>query len=349
MVDKTRTPGRSRAILPDRVGRDPGEQSREDGERVAKVLARLGFCSRREAEGWIEAGRVALNGRVLNSPAINVRPGDRLSVDGTPVPLKERTRLWLYHKPKGLVTTHYDPEGRATVFARLPPDMPRVISVGRLDINTEGLLLLTNDGGLARVLELPSTGWLRRYRVRVHGTVTQAQLDSLERGLTLDGISYGPVRATLDRAQGSNAWLTMDLREGKNREIKRVLAHLGLEVARLIRVSFGPFQLGSLAEGAVEEVKTRHLKEQLGTRLARLAQVDFDAPTRETASSARARPKIRPEGSEGRTTRPPRPLEREGPNALKIERVKPEPETRRMKPRNNRSRRGPGADRRRPV
>jgi len=322
----------------------------EEGERVAKVLARLGFCSRREAETWVAAGRVALNGRVLNSPAVNVKPGDKLAVDGNPVPLKERTRLWLYHKPRGLVTTHHDPEGRPTVFSRLPPGMPRVISIGRLDFNTEGLLLLTNDGGLARVLELPSTGWLRRYRVRAHGGVTQAQLDALKGGVTLEGVSYGPIDAKLDREKGANVWLTMDLREGKNREIKRVLAHLGLDVGRLIRLSFGSFQLGDIPEGGVEEVRTRHLKEQLGTRLAALAGVDFDAPVREEGSSARSRPRVNAENTEGaqRKTRGPRPLERHG-KAPKLERDKPEPETRRVRPRDTRPGASPRADRRRPV
>jgi 23S rRNA pseudouridine2605 synthase len=248
------------------------------GERIAKVIARAGLASRREAETWIAAGRVAINGKTIASPAVNVGAHDRITVDGAALPARERTRLLLYHKPRGLVTTHADPERRPTIFAALPKHLPRLISVGRLDLNTEGLLLLTNDGGLARVLELPETGWLRRYRVRAHGRVTQGALDSLRNGVTIDGIRYGPIEAELDREQGANVWLTFAIREGKNREVRNVLTHLGLQVARLIRVSFGPFQLGELPAGAIEEVKTRHLREQLGERLAKLAACDFSAP-----------------------------------------------------------------------
>ena len=250
-------------------------------ERVAKVIARAGLCSRREAEAWIAAGRVAVNGAVISSPALNVTAQDRISVDGQPLPAHERTRLFLFHKPRGLVTTSVDPQGRPTIYEALPKDLPRLISVGRLDLNTEGLLLLTNDGGLARALELPATGWLRRYRVRAHGRVTQDQLDELRNGLTVDGIHYGPIEATLERAQaaqGSNVWLTFAMREGKNREIRNVLRALGLQVNRLIRVSFGPFQLGDLPEGAIEEVKTRTLRDQLGERLATISGADFSAP-----------------------------------------------------------------------
>ena len=246
--------------------------------RIAKRLARAGVASRRDAEGMIADGRVRVNGTLLDSPAIDVGPSDRIEVDGAPLPAIERTRLWLFHKPAGLVTTNRDPEGRPTVFDRLPEDMPRVLSIGRLDINTEGLLLLTNDGGLSRTLELPATGWLRRYRVRVHGSVSQAALDELRQGIAIDGVFYGAVEATLDREQGSNAWLTVGLREGKNREVKRILGHLGLEVNRLIRVSFGPFQLGELAEGAVMEVKGRTLRDQLGERLIEESGANFDAP-----------------------------------------------------------------------
>src|SRR5215469_2856306 len=250
----------------------------KSGERIAKAIARAGLASRREAEDWIVAGRVAVNGRVIHSPALNVTTRDRVTVDGVPLPARQRTRLFLYHKPRGLITTHADPQGRPTIFARLPKDLPRLISVGRLDFNTEGLLLLTNDGALARVLELPSTGWLRRYRVRAHGAVAQEKLDALRKGVTISGIHYGPIEAALGRVQGANLWLTFAIREGKNREVRNVLGHLGLEVTRLIRVSFGPFQLGELAQGAVEEVRTRTLREQLGARLAALSGADFAAP-----------------------------------------------------------------------
>jgi 23S rRNA pseudouridine2605 synthase len=236
--------------------------------RIAKAMAHAGLCSRRDAEKWIEQGRVAVNGTVLATPAYVVKPGDMVTVDGKPLPVAEAPRLWRYHKPKGLVTSHKDPQGRKTVFEALPADLPRVVSVGRLDLNTEGLLLLTTDGALARHLELPSTGWLRRYRVRAHGKVTQADLDRLAKGMTIDGVHYGPVEARVDREQGGNVWLTLGLREGKNREVKRLLEALGLTVNRLIRVSFGPFALGELAAGEVEEVKQRVLKDQLGATLS---------------------------------------------------------------------------------
>lgn len=234
------------------------------GERVAKLMARAGLCSRRDAERWIAEGRVSLDGHVLTSPAVTATEASDLRVDGKPIPQKEPARLWRYHKPAGLVTTHRDEKGRPTVFERLPPELPRVVSVGRLDLTSEGLLLLTNDGGLARELELPARGWIRRYRVRVHGSVDSAKLKALEQGLRLDGVSYGPIRAELERHQGSNAWLTVSLQEGKNREIRRVLAHLGLDVTRLIRIAYGPFQLGHLARGGIEEVPRRVLREQLG-------------------------------------------------------------------------------------
>jgi 23S rRNA pseudouridine2605 synthase len=240
----------------------------DKGERIAKVLARAGLCSRRDAERWIAEGRVAVDGKVLESPAVTVTPASRIRVDGKPIPVAEPARLWRYHKPSGLVTTHRDEKGRPTIFERLPPELPRVISVGRLDLTSEGLILLTNDGGLARKLELPATGWIRRYRARVHGTVDAERLAALAKGVTVEGVRYGPIEARLEREQGSNAWLTVALREGKNREIRKVMEHLGLGVTRLIRTAYGPFQLGHLARGAVEEVGAKVLREQLGKALA---------------------------------------------------------------------------------
>ncbi|RNJ48533.1 pseudouridine synthase [Methylocystis hirsuta] len=277
-----KSPAKQRAAAPAPAPREGAFE----GDRIAKVMARAGVCSRRDAERWIADGRVAVNGRVQTSPAFNVSDSDAITIDGAPMQARERTRLFLFHKPAGYVTTARDEEGRATVFSYLDerhPDLPRLVSVGRLDINTEGLLLLTNDGGLARTLELPATGWTRRYRVRAHGAIDQAQLDSLGDGVTIDGVHYAPIEARLEREQGANAWIAMSLTEGKNREIKRVMAHLGLDVTRLIRVSYGPFQLGDLAEGAVEEVRLRTLREQLGKSLAELAGVDFAAPLREKA------------------------------------------------------------------
>ncbi|WP_420959544.1 pseudouridine synthase [Brucella sp. IR073] len=259
-------------------GKSVGAEAPDEGERIAKRLARAGIASRREAETMIAAGRISVNGKLLESPAVNVLRTDRIEVDGKPLRPIERTRLWLYHKPAGLVTTNRDPEGRPTVFEALPEDLPRVLSVGRLDINTEGLLLLTNDGGLARILELPSTGWLRRYRVRAHGKVTQAQLDELKNGIAVDGVFYGSIEAQLEREQGSNVWINIGLREGKNREVKNIMGALGLTVGRLIRVSFGPFQLGDLEEGAVREIRGRTLRDQLGEKLIEESGADFDAP-----------------------------------------------------------------------
>ncbi|MCZ7925923.1 pseudouridine synthase [Agrobacterium pusense] len=247
-------------------------------ERISKIMARAGVASRRDVERMIMEGRVSLNGVKLDTPVVNATLSDKIEVDGMPIRGAERTRLWLYHKPAGLVTTNSDPEGRPTVFDNLPSDLPRVLSIGRLDINTEGLLLLTNDGGLSRVLELPTTGWLRRYRVRAHGEVDQAALDKLKEGIAVDGVLYGAIDATLDRTQGHNVWISMGLREGKNREIKNVLGALGLEVNRLIRVSYGPFQLGDLPEGKVLEVRGRMLRDQLGPRLIEQAGANFDAP-----------------------------------------------------------------------
>jgi len=272
---------RLRTDLPRPQRTDVPPPEPKEAERIAKVMARAGLCSRREAEAWIAAGRVAVNGAAISSPALNVKPSDRIAVDGQLLPTRERTRLFLYHKPRGLLTTSVDTHGRPTIFGALPKDLPRLISVGRLDMNTEGLLLLTNDGGLARALELPETGWLRRYRVRAHGKVTQLRLDRLRHGIEIDGTRYGAIEATLEREQPSNVWLTFAMREGKNREVKNVLGHLGLAVARLIRVSYGPFQLGDLEPGAIEEVRTRTLREQLGERLATMAGTDFSAPVAE--------------------------------------------------------------------
>ncbi len=251
-----------------RLARDTHITERLPGERIAKRIARSGLCSRRDAERLIAEGRVLLNGKTLDSPAVNVTAEDRIAVDGKSLPEAEPVRLWRYYKPKGRVTTHNDPEGRPTVFQSLPPELPRVISVGRLDFNTEGLLLLTNDGELARHLEAPSTGWLRRYRVRVNGQVEQKALDALSKGIEIEGIRYGPIEATLDRKQGANCWLTLGLREGKNREVRKIMTHLGLTVTRLIRLSFGPFALGELEPGAIAEVKRRVLADQLGDAAA---------------------------------------------------------------------------------
>jgi 23S rRNA pseudouridine2605 synthase len=266
------------------------------GERVAKVIARAGLASRREAEAWIAAGRVSVNGAVISSPALDVTARDRIAVDGQPLPQRARTRLFRYHKPRGLVTTHADPQGRPTLFARLPKRLPRLISVGRLDLNSEGLLLLTNDGGLARALELPTTGWERRYRVRALGRIRQDALDRLRRGVTVAGIRYGAIAAVLDREQGANIWLTVSLREGKNREVRRVLEHLGLRVNRLIRVAYGPFELGDIKEGEIEEVETDELRRILGPELIAQAGADFDAPVEpQQERSARAGDRTRKE------------------------------------------------------
>ena len=299
---------------------EPAVPETFEGERIAKAIARAGIASRRDVEAMIAEGRITLNGRVLDTPAINVTDSDAITVDGEPLPTRERTRLWIFHKPRGLVTTARDPEGRQTVFEVMPEEMPRVVAIGRLDINTEGLLLLTNDGGLAKVIAHPDTGWLRRYRVRAFGDITQMELDQLRKGVTIDGMEYGPVEATLDRATGDNVWLTLGLREGKNREVKRILEHLGLSVNRLIRLSFGPFQLGDLEVGLTEEIKTKVLKEQLGKGLASQAGVDFESPVREPIApfgaakkEAQAERPRRDEAPRGRTPSAGRPVRQAAP------------------------------------
>jgi 23S rRNA pseudouridine2605 synthase len=245
----------------------PVKEGARDGERIAKRIARAGVCSRRDAEKLIAERRVSVDGKMIDTPATIVTAASRIVVDGKPLPAVEPTRLFRYHKPDGLVTTHKDPEGRPTIFQALPPGLPRLISIGRLDLTSEGLLLLTNDGALARKLELPATGWVRRYRVRVHGRVDEAELAKLAKGVTVDGLRYGPIEAVLERAQGgANAWIAVSLREGKNREIRKVMEHMGLPVTRLIRVAYGPFQLGHLERGQVEEVQAKVLREQMGDK-----------------------------------------------------------------------------------
>jgi len=297
-----------------------------EGERIAKVLSRAGIASRREAERLIAVGEVTVNGTVITSPALNVTPADKITVSGQPVGAPEPARLWLYYKPEGLVTSASDEKGRETVFDALPPELPRVMSVGRLDLNSEGLLLLTNDGALKRRLELPSTGWLRKYRVRINGNPSDPDLEPLRRGIVVDGEKFQPMSVVLDRIQGANAWLTVGLREGKNREIRRAMSAINLTVNRLIRVSYGPFRLGELEPGQVEEVRQKVLREQLGLstdaegtekptrkRLPRAtgpaetgtAKVKADRPTRAGATA-------KPLGNPGRK-RPPaagdRPLQ----------------------------------------
>lgn len=236
----------------------------QTGERIAKAIARAGVCSRRDAEKLIAEGRVTLNGDKVTTPATKVSGDYVIAIDGKPVAEPQAARLWRYHKPSGLVTTHKDEKGRPTVFSNLPKHLPRVVSVGRLDFNSEGLLLLTNDGDLARRLELPAAGWVRKYRVRLFGKVTQAELDKLAEGRTIDGVRYGPIVADLERSKGMYSWASVHLKEGKNREVKRLMESLGLKVARLIRVQFGPFHLGQLGEGAVEEIPARLWRGQLG-------------------------------------------------------------------------------------
>ena len=236
----------------------------EAGERIAKFLARAGVASRRDAEVMVADKRIKLNNALVTHPATFVTEGDIVTVDGKPVGVqRERTRLFKYHKPEGLVVTHKDPQGRPTVFEKMPAALPRVVSVGRLDLNSEGLLLLTNDGALARQLELPVNAWIRRYRVRAFGDLDASAIAALAKGITIEGIKYGSIEAGLDSRKGDNIWLTMALKEGKNREVRKVLAHLGLQVSRLIRVAYGPFQLGTLPRGVVEEVPSKVLREQI--------------------------------------------------------------------------------------
>lgn len=261
-ASKAAAAAKAKSAASDMAAKSVAETSK--GERIAKVLSRAGVASRREAERLIEAGRISVNGKIIDSPALNVTAADRLSFDGKPVAAPEPPRMWLYHKPAGLVTTERDEKDRPTVFAALPEELPRVMSIGRLDLNSEGLLLLTNDGGVKRKLELPSTGWLRRYRVRIKGSLSEKSLDRLRTGIEVDGMRYQPIEAVFDRQQGANAWLTLALREGKNREIRKVMEALGVTVNRLIRISYGPFQLGTLQLGEVEELKSRIVRDQLG-------------------------------------------------------------------------------------
>ena len=251
MTEKTSPPKTSNAKTP-------------EGDRIAKVLSRAGVASRREAERMIELGEVSVNGKIITSPALNVVPSDKIMVRGQQISEPEPARLWLYYKPDGLVTSESDEKGRETVFDNLPPELPRVMSIGRLDLNSEGLLLLTNDGALKRRLELPSTGWLRKYRVRVNGNPMDPDLEPLRKGIVIDGERFQPMNVVIDRIQGANAWLTVGLREGKNREIRRAMAAINLTVNRLIRISYGPFRLGDMEPGQVEEIKGKVLRDQLG-------------------------------------------------------------------------------------
>ena len=273
------------------MSKDSTSKTTPDGDRIAKVIARAGLASRRGAEEMVAQGRVAVNGKTIDSPALNVTAADRITVDGKPLAAAEPPRLWLYHKPEGLVTTAKDEKGRETVFDTLPEDMPRVMSVGRLDINSEGLLLLTNDGEIKRRLELPSTGWLRKYRVRVKGNPDEAMLEPLRKGVVIEGERFQPMDVTLDRLQGANAWLTVGLREGKNREIRRAMEVVGLSVNRLIRISYGPFRLGDLAPGAVEEVRAKVLRDQLG--------LEKDTPPATGTAKAKPRKVTRSGGKPG--------------------------------------------------
>jgi len=289
----------------------PAEESKapREGERIAKRLARAGLCSRRDAERWITEGRVTVDGHKLSSPAINVTEKSRILVDGKPIPVKTPTRLWRYHKPRGLLTTNRDPEGRRTIFDELPKELPRVITIGRLDYNSEGLLLLTNDGELARKLELPSTAWARRYRVRVNGDVDPLALGSLAKGITIEGVRYGAIGAQLDRQQGDNAWITMSLTEGKNREVRRICEHMGWQVSRLIRIAYGPFQLGLLEPGGVEEVSPRVVKEQMGAETGGAATAAEKRRLREETHDEKRR--LKREETKGQAPKKLRPGKRD--------------------------------------
>jgi 23S rRNA pseudouridine2605 synthase len=325
-----------------------GGQGQGDGdaERVAKVLARSGVASRRAVERLIAEGRVALNGRVLDTPAVKVEPGDIVTVDGKPVDAPEPTRLWRYHKPSGLVTTHDDPQGRPTVFKALPEGMPRVISVGRLDLNSEGLLLLTNDGALARSLELPANAWVRRYRARAFGRIDQAKLDTLKNGIVVEGVSYGAIEARIDKAQdkvgqgGANVWISVALKEGKNREVRRVLQALGLKVNRLIRIAYGPFALNTLAIGEVEEVGPRVIREQLAEFVAPENLPKGDATPRPLKQAVKSGAARRAGGGAARSAGPLAPEPKPKPT-YKAGWAKPKPKAKPGPGRPKRSIKGP--------
>ena len=268
-------------------GEDDDTGPRPDSERIAKVIARAGICSRRDAEKLIAEGRVVIDGKPVTTPAIKVTANNVIVVDGKPLAAPEAARLWRFHKPSGLVTTHKDEKGRPTVFGNLPKSLGRVVSVGRLDYNSEGLLLLTNDGEIARRLEMPASGWVRKYRARLFGKISQAELEKLATGHTVDGVSYGPILADLERSKGMYSWVTVSLKEGKNREVKRVMESLGLKVARLIRVSYGPFQLGQLAEGAVEEIPAKLWRPSLGAGKKKEVEAAHDNPWDKPAPPAK--------------------------------------------------------------
>jgi len=297
-----------------------------EGDRIAKVLSRAGIASRREAERMIELGQVTVNGKVITSPALNVTPKDRITVAGQPVLEPDVARLWLYYKPDGLVTSTSDEKGRETVFDHLPPDLPRVMSVGRLDLNSEGLLLLTNDGELKRRLELPSTGWLRKYRVRVKGNPVDPDLEPLRKGITVEGERFQPMIVSLDRVQGANAWLTVGLREGKNREIRRAMTAIGLTVNRLIRVSYGPFRLGDMEPGDVEEVRGKTLRDQLGLPPASedMTGTAKSKATRARPGGAAAKPSRAPSGTPmAKSVRADAPSDRPAPKPARTSAPRP--------------------------